>query len=152
MNARGRWIPWVFVAGMGVVVVVNGLMAWFAFSTFSGVVTRSAFDASQSYNAVIAAHEAQAARGWRITARIERDRLVVVAEDREGRPLEDLSVDARLTRPVERTREIVVAPVAEAGGRYAAPLDRPGAGQWELRLVARRGDETHGLSQRLIMP
>jgi hypothetical protein len=36
---KSSWIPWIFVGGMLVVVVVNGFMAFYAISTFTGLTT-----------------------------------------------------------------------------------------------------------------
>ncbi|MFW5680782.1 MAG: FixH family protein, partial [Pseudomonadota bacterium] len=61
---KSRWIPWAFVAFFGVVFLVNGVMVYFAVTTFAGVERRDAFKRAQSYNEVLAEARAQAALGW----------------------------------------------------------------------------------------
>ena len=51
---RGRWIPWVFVGGMGLVIGVNAILVWFALTTFTGVTTPRAYDRGRTYNDVLA--------------------------------------------------------------------------------------------------
>jgi len=42
---------------------------------------------------------------------------------------------------------------ADAGqGRYATELELPMPGQWDARLLARRGDAEYQLSRRIIVP
>lgn len=142
---RSAWIPWAFVVFMGVVVAVNGVMVYFALSTFTGTTIDRAYERGRLYNQVLAEAERQAALGWRFELRWtpasepHTGRLVVAATDRSGAPLEGLAIEGKVLRPLGRPAPIPLALVQSGSGRYVAPVMLDGAGQWEVRLAARRG-------------
>lgn len=155
---RGAWIPWAFVAFMGFVVAVNGVMVWLALSTFTGTTVDRAYERGRLYNQVLAEAERQKALGWRLELAwtpeaATRGELVVTARDAAGAPLDRLSLRAVALRPLERPEPIPLA-LAEVGrGRYVGALDLPKPGQWEIRLEARRGAQGPvELSERIVVP
>jgi nitrogen fixation protein FixH len=61
--------------------------------------------------------------------------------DGEGRPLQDAEVEVSAGRP-DTSRGVVRAKAAPAGGgRWIAPLDLPGDGEWLLGFDVRRGED-----------
>lgn len=143
-----RFIPWMFVWGMALVVVVNGVMVWFALSTFTGTTVDRAYERGRLYNEVIAEAERQAKLGWRFSILWEADasvplfgRVVLVAADASAAPLNRLSVEAVVLRPLEAPDPLPLGFTQVGPGRYVAPLTLPRPGQWEVRLEARRGGE-----------
>jgi nitrogen fixation protein FixH len=145
---RGRWIPWVFVGGMLLVVVVNGVMVYFALSTFPGLTTQNSYDRGRSYNRIIEEAARQDALGWRAEVALRGERIALVVLDREGRAVEGL-VEAELARPLEGTR--VALGAARPRDGFALPELR--AGQWEFRgaFTDARG-QRFDIRQRLILP
>ncbi|MCU0985693.1 MAG: FixH family protein [Acetobacteraceae bacterium] len=150
MTARpsDRWIPWTFVGGMVLVIVVNAVMVWFALSTFTGTTVDRAYERGRLYNEVIAEAERQARLGWRFSVLWEADasaplsgRVVLQAADKGSAPLDRLSIDASVLRPLEAPEPLSLGFTQVAPGRYVAPLVLPKPGQWEVRLEARRGAE-----------
>lgn len=145
---KSRWIPWVFVGGMLVVVVVNGFMAYTAISSFTGLTTGQAYDRGRAYNHVLAEAARQDALGWTARVRLAGGRITLAVTDREGRPVQGV-VEAYLQRPIEGTRVDLGAATPREG--FAAPDLAPG--QWEFRGFLLDG---HGqrldIRQRLIFP
>lgn len=146
--SRDGWIPWVFVGGMALVVVVNAVMAWFALSTFAGTTVDRSYERGRQYNAVIAEAERQARTGWHFSVAWHpgtgdplSGTVVVTARDAAAAPLDRLSVEAVLLRPLEAPQPIALAFAEIGAGRYAAPVVLPKPGQWEVRLKTRRGAE-----------
>jgi nitrogen fixation protein FixH len=141
-----RWIPWVFVWGMALVVVVNAVMVWFALSTFTGTTVERSYERGRLYNEVIAEADRQARIGWRFSLVWEAEasaplsgRLVLQAADKGSAPLDRLSVEAVVVRPLEAPEPLALGFTQVAPGRYVAPVMLPKPGQWEVRLEARRG-------------
>ena len=54
-GARGRWIPWLFVGFLVVVAAVNGVMIWYALSSWTGLAANQAYDNGLTYNQNLAA-------------------------------------------------------------------------------------------------
>jgi len=158
---RDRWIPWMFVLGLGIVVAVNGVMTWFAVTTFPGLTNDQAYEYGRTYNRVLAEADRQAALGWRVEVVVEprgegggTGRLVVTAQDRSGAPLDLLAVEGLLRRTVEPLPDVPVALRPAGGGRYVADLVLPRPGQWEARLAlrGRGGREELDVRRRVILP
>ncbi len=158
----GWWYPWIFVAAMGVVVAVNGVLVYFALSTWTGLETKDYYVRGLQYNQALAASRDQDARGWQ--ARLSFDAvgepaggerqgtLSVVFTDRDGAPLEDLSVTAMLVRPTHEGHDATVTLEHQGDGLYAGVVRVALAGQWDARILAHRGDGTFQTRQRLFLP
>ena len=147
---RSRWIPWVFVGGMAVVVLVNLVLVYAALSTFTGVTTGKSYDRGRAYNQVLAEAARQDALGWSARVTLEGGVLSVVATDREGLPVGG-RVQGVLHRPLEGA-EIPLDFAAAGPGRFIAAAAPPATGQWEARVIlfgAR--DERLEIRQRLIV-
>jgi nitrogen fixation protein FixH len=130
---RSRWIPWVFVGGMLLVVVVNLILVWFALTTFTGVTVGQAYDRGRTYNHVIEAAARQEALGWQAAHALEDGRLTVRVTDRQGVPIDATAV-GRLQRPLDGS----VLPLtfrALGSGHFVASTESAQPGQWDLHLV-----------------
>lgn len=145
---KSRWIPWIFVGGMLVVVVVNGFMAFYAISTFSGLTTGEAYDRGRAYNNILAEAARQDALGWTARVGLEGGRITLAVTDRAGAAVPGV-VEAYLQRPIEGTRVELGTSTPYAG--FAAPDLIPG--QWEFRgtLVDGYGQRLD-IRQRLLVP
>jgi nitrogen fixation protein FixH len=130
---RGRWIPWVFVGGMTLVVVVNGLLVWFALSTFTGVTVTRAYERGRGYDQVLAEAARQDALGWRGDITLEAGVLRVVMQNDAQQPLHG-RLEGVLLRPLEGV-EVPLGFGATGHGRFAARLEPLRAGQWEARIT-----------------
>jgi nitrogen fixation protein FixH len=147
---RGRWIPWIFVAGMLLVVAVNGVLVVAALTTFTGVTTGHAYDRGRTYNDVLQAAARQESLGWRAEVRLEGPGLSVRVLDRDG-----AAVPGRLDGVLQRPLEGMEVPLdfAALGGRFVAAVQPPLPGQWEARLTLRApsGDK-FDIRQRVMVP
>lgn len=152
-----RLIPWLFVLGFLVVILVNAVMVYVALGSFSGLVTDRPYDRGRAYNTTLEARAKQDALGW--TARFAIDaqgdgtqRLLLEVTDREGAPIAGATVDATLVRPVERGHDRGAALSERGAGRYAGTvaLDLPGL--WEARIVVQRGTDRFAAIKRVMVP
>lgn len=127
----GRHMAAILVAGFGVVVAVNFLMATLALRGFGGVVVENSYVASQKFNGWLEEAERQKTLGWSATvARGERGRLVV---ETTAVPA-GAKVVATLRRPLGKP-ETRTLDFAEVGpGRFVSDALVPG-GRWTVRLA-----------------
>ena len=147
---RSRWIPWVFVGGMTVVVLVNLVLVYAALSTFTGVTTGRSYDRGRAYNQVLAEAARQDALGWSVRVTLEGGVLSVVATDREGLPVGG-RVQGVLHRPLQGA-EIPLDFAAAGPGRFIAQAEPPASGQWDARLTLfGAAGERLEIRQRLIV-
>jgi nitrogen fixation protein FixH len=147
---RSGWIPWVFVGGMLLVVVVNAVLIYASVSTFTGVTVGKSYDKGRTYNHVLAEAARQDALGWRPEVALADGLLRVAVHDREGLPVLG-RLDGVLRRPLEGA-ELALAPGAVAPGVWVAEA-APRPGQWEVRLRLTGADGRHlDIRQRVIVP
>lgn len=152
---NSRFIPWIFVIGMALVVAVNGVLIYFATTTWSGLSVERAYEKGLAYNRAIALAARQQALGWTFSVRLASDgdmtQVMVDAVDRDGRPIDGLQIEATLERPVEAGKRPPVALQAQGDGHYVASLDRLRPGQWQTTFVVTRGTETAAITHREIV-
>ena len=153
-GASDRWIPWAFVAFFAVVLVVNGIMIWFAFASWTGLEAPSAYRRGIEYNRTLEAARAQAALGWRVELGVSREgpRLAEIElrlEDRHGDLIEDAAVSALLVRPTSAGHDLAVDLPHDHAGRYRAEVALPLDGQWDVRVTAQARGEVYRLSERV---
>jgi nitrogen fixation protein FixH len=148
---RGRWIPWVFVGGMALVVAVNGVLITAAVTTFTGTTVGHAYDRGSTYNHILEEAARQRALGWSAEVAWADGRLTLRARDHDGAPLPaDTAVTGILQRPLAGT-ELPLAFQPSGAGAWAAGAQVPEPGQWEARLTLTRLDGSRLQVQRRLM-
>ena len=129
---RSRWIPWVFVGGMLVVVLVNGMLIYSALSSFTGLTVSGAYDRGRTYNNVLAEAARQDALGWMPSTVLDGERLTLTVVNSTGAPVSG-TLQSQMVRPQDGER--VGLPELEGPGRFVFELPELRRGQWELRAV-----------------
>lgn len=144
----GRHVLLALLGFFAVVFAVNGTFIWMAVKSFSGVTAERAYDKGLHYNEALADARRQAGLGWRSAAGMEDGRVVATFADAAGRPLDGLSVAARLARPATAAADRLAVLEGLGAGRYRMAEPLPAAGAWLLVLsaedgVGHRHDATH---------
>jgi len=148
---RSRWIPWVFVGAMLLVVAVNAVLVVASLTTFTGVAVSRPYERGRGYEAVLAAAARQDALGWSVEITLAEGAVLVTARDREGRPLAG-DVEGLLQRPAAAD-SVPLAWFAVAPGRWAAPVVGAGRGQYDAKVSLTGADgSVFELRQRLLLP
>jgi nitrogen fixation protein FixH len=148
---RDRWLWIVFPLMFLVVMTANGVMVYYALSTWPGLAYSNASERGRKFNQVLAAEEKESTLGWTFAARVADGRLSVDAKARDGAALADVDLVATLVRPLGGAEDIRVALLPDGPGRYVGAVDVPLKGQWEVRLVAERmGEKAHSAQRVLI--
>ena len=153
---RSRWIPLAFVGFFAFVLAANAAMIWLAFATWTGLETESAYQKGLAYNDRLAEARAQAELGWQVAVAFAEPapgRLEIALDlaDRYGNPLERALVDATLLRPTHEGHDLSVALERRLGGQYAALIELPLAGQWEVELTVEAAGEVWRGARRVFL-
>jgi nitrogen fixation protein FixH len=150
----GRQFLAILLGAFLVVSAVNGLMIWYAESSWTGLVSDSAYEEGLGFDRVLAESRAEAALGWRGTIAYDavQGRLTVTLADRAGRPLSGLGLSAEWLRPTREGFDTTVALRELAPGRYGADIRPPLPGQWDVRVtVTDRGRARFHAQKRLVI-
>lgn len=123
------------VAFFGVIITVNLTMAYFANSTWSGLIVKNGYVASQSFDKDLARVRAQDALGWAVAVTHGNGEVTLRFADRDQLKLDGLSVTGQLRRPSTASLDQTLAFSAKGDGLYAASADlKPGV--WDLEVIA----------------
>lgn len=150
---RGAYIPWLFVAGFAVVITVNAVMIWFAVSSFSGLYSRNPREEGLRHNDVLARQQQRDALGWKVDIDWQSSarRMEIDVRDASGQPMSGARVVANLVRPVENRPPMTVAMEPVDIGRFAARVDLPEHGNWDVDVVVERAGQRYASTRRMFL-
>ncbi len=129
----GKHVLAMLLAFFGVIISVNMLMAYFANSTWSGLVVANGYVASQSFDNDLAKARAQEALGWNVAFTFRKDRINLAFADKDGKAIETLTISGDLERTVTDKQDQKLTFTAMGGGVYTAPANLT-PGVWEVEI------------------
>ena len=135
-EVTGRTVFICLVAFFAIVAVVNGVMMTAAITTFGGVETGSSYQAGLAFARETSAVQAQDRLEWQVGVRAPSGSgattvVEIVARDRADAPLTGLEVSGRLSHPMDKRSDRILAWREVAPGIFRAEADRA-VGQWDL--------------------
>lgn len=154
--SRSSWIPWIFVAGFGVVLSANAIMIYFAAATWTGIAVNRSYDKGLHYNRNLEAAARMAELGWQtsieteLTAELAGTVRVAVTES-DGAPLYRADVVVEFERPTHEGYDFSRRLEPAGSGVYSAPFEAPLAGLWDLRLIVTRGTDRYVTTERVFL-
>ena len=131
----GRHMLLITVSFFGVIFAVNLGMAVLSATSWTGLVVKNSYVASQEFETRRLAHEAQQAAGWQTTFTHAGGSVVLAVRDAEGNPVDLGEVELFVNRPVGGHDDQQLMLVRQPDGSYAAPL-RLAAGVWDAKVGA----------------
>ena len=151
---KGWWIPLLFFGFFGIIVGVNAIMVTFALRTFPGVYAENHYRIGLEYNELLARERAQTEQGWQLGLSYgdrghRSGTLEVSLLDRDGAPIPYAQVTASFLRPTVQGHDFDLPLTHRGDASYAASVDLPLAGNWDVRVVAHTRDGQHQQIQRI---
>ena len=134
----GRHMLLLMLAFFGVIIVVNLTMATLANTSWSGLIVKNSYVASQHFNAQAQAARAQAALGWTGTMRYEAGIFRYVLADADGVAVVLAHSEAFFRRPVDDRHDQTVALSPQGRGTLVGPVDLRD-GLWIVEVAAAAG-------------
>lgn len=124
------------VTFFAIITAVNAVMMTAAITTFGGVETGSSYQAGLAFARENAAVQAQDRLGWQVTVSPRSDGgatpiIEIVARDKGNGPLAGLQVFGRLSHPMDKRADRVLAWREVTAGVFRADSGRV-VGQWDL--------------------
>lgn len=157
----GWYIPWLFVAFFVVVIAANGIMMYFAFSSWTGLETKDHFRRGIQYNRDLEAARAQDERGWNVgfdfkpsgaQAGMGRQGDVdVVLKDKFGNTLLNAQVIVQFLRPTAEGHDLAVELPYRGDGHYAAAVEIPLVGVWDMHVTVLHASGDYQKTKRVLV-
>lgn len=153
------WIPSAFVAFFAVVFLANGIMIFSALNSWRGLASESPWVKDAGYRGVVDPDAARGGLDWDVGIDVTgRDggrtaEVAVRLTDAAGKAIEANSVRVGFVRPTDDGYDTMARLRPQGGGVYAATVDLPLPGLWEVRVAARRGeDDVHRTKRVTLRP
>lgn len=144
----GRHMLFVMIAFFGVIVAVNITMAVLAGQTWTGLVVKNSYVASQHFNEDLAVAKAIKARGWKSSLRYADGTLSFTLKDPDGAPVVVNNLAVNYGRPAFEQADQTARLQYESGGVYRTDV-RLAPGVWALRISGGRGDKSYRRDSRI---
>jgi len=137
-EVTGRTVFVCLVAFFAIVAVANGMMMTAAITTFGGVETVSSYQAGLAFARETSAVHEQDRLGWQVAVRTPTGAgrtsvIEIVARDRASEPLAALEISGRLSHPMDKRADRVLAWREVASGVFRADTGQA-VGQWDLAI------------------
>jgi nitrogen fixation protein FixH len=132
----GKHMLAIMIAFFSVIVGVNLLMAYFANSTWSGLVVANGYVASQSFDKDLARAKAQDSLGWTVNLSHLDGRIRITFADKDSNLIEGLAITGALERTVTDKQDQTLAFTSMGAGVYTAPATLT-PGVWEVEIDAK---------------
>lgn len=136
----GRHMLAIMLAFFGVIITVNVTMAMFARASWTGLVVKNSYVASQEFNEKAAEERAQAALGYAARLVIDGEAISYAILDRDGRKVPIASAAATFHRPVTTREDTHVAFAIGHDGTARGTEDLTD-GVWIMEFTADIGAE-----------
>ncbi len=146
-----RFFPHAMVASIGMMVLVDGGLAFTALRSFPGRAAEDVFDHSNSYNDVLDIAAQEASLGWTLEAGLQGGAAMLRLADRAGRPVRGAAIRGTAMRPLGASHSVVLTFHEQAPGIYLADVGLTLPGQWELRLLATAAAGSVHATRRVIV-
>lgn len=137
----GKHMLMVLVAFFGTIITVNLVMAYYANSTWSGLVVKNSYVASQNFNDQQSEAKAHAALGWFPKVGYENGEIRFTLKNASGNPVETSAVKVKLLRPANEGQDQILELTNRGEGLHAAAAQLAD-GQWVVEVLAEAGLDT----------
>ena len=126
------------VAFFFVIIAVNLTMAFFASSSWTGLVVKNTYVASQEFNHKAEVGRAQAALGWNAALDIGDGRIAYRLTRKGGSPVHAAHATTTLRRPVTDTQDRTLELLPDAAGTLIAET-QIADGSWIIEIDTQAG-------------
>jgi nitrogen fixation protein FixH len=135
----GRHMAIIIISFFAVIIAVNLTMAYFARSSWTGLVVKNSYVASQSFNRDAEIARQQQALGWRMTLNVKREAVQFTVLDRDNRAMTGLRIRAVLQRPTDEAGDQILKLQESGAGIYRTDVVI-GGGVWVADITAEKSD------------
>jgi nitrogen fixation protein FixH len=156
IKLTGRTVLVAILTFFGIVFTANGIMAYFAVQSFSGVQTEKPYENGLAFNRDIERARTQDAQGWHVDEAITRKEtgdvmLTIRITDSTQKLISGVTVDTLLKSPADSHKDCFLEVTEQSAGVYAGAT-QCGAGQWDIDMRAlKNGDIVYHSINRIIL-
>jgi nitrogen fixation protein FixH len=146
----GKHMFLIMAAFFGTIIAVNGFMAYKASNSWTGLIVKNGYVASQDFNAKVEEARRQSARGWTGDISYGSGKVSLTLADKTGRPVQLTNIQAAVGRPAFEGRDHRLELSDMGRGLYQAnDVLEPGA--WQITVLADSAEGPYRLEKRILV-
>lgn len=130
----------IIISFFAVIIAVNLTMAYFARSSWTGLVVKNSYVASQSFNRDAQIARQQQMLGWQMKLSVKREVVQLSILDRENQAMAGLRIRAVLQRPTDEAGDQILKLRESGVGVYRTDAVI-GGGVWVADITAEKSDK-----------
>jgi nitrogen fixation protein FixH len=146
----GKHMLLIMLAFFGTIVTVNGYMAYKASNSWTGLIVKNGYVASQDFNAKAEEARRQSARGWVGDIAYVDGHVTFTLADKAGKPVQLTNPVALVGRPAFEGRDHRLALVSMGQGVYRMK-DALETGPWQIIVTADSTEGAYRLEKRILV-
>lgn len=146
----GRHMLLIMVAFFGTIITVNGYMAYEASKSWTGLIVKNGYVASQDFNHKLDEWHAQAARGWTGDISYGAGKISFTLTAKDGEPVILDLVSAQVGRPAFDKDDHPVLLSYAGNGRYEG-ADNLAKGPWAITITGQSAQGPYRLEKRILV-
>lgn len=146
----GKHMFLIMVAFFGTIVAVNGFMAYKASNSWTGLIVKNGYVASQDFNAKVEEARRQSARGWSGDITYRAGNVTLTLVDKTGKPVQLSNAEAHVGRPAFEGRDHRVELTNMGNGLYQV-ADVLESGAWQIIVTADTAEGPYRLEKRILV-
>lgn len=146
-----RLFPVWMGTAMLAVFAVNGLMVYYALTTFPGQAGNDGFTLSNSYEGLLTQAEQEGALGWNVAASADAGKPVIRISLPDGKTLNGGRLHGVAVRPLGPEQRTDLAFRQGPDGSFRADQTLLEAGAWDLMMVAEQGGHRLHVTRRVVL-
>ncbi len=146
----GRHMLMIMVAFFGTIITVNGYMAYEASKSWTGLIVKNGYVASQDFNHKLDEWHAQAARGWTGDIGYAGGVVSFTLTGKDGKPVVLDQVIAQVGRPAFDRDDHRLQLTHAGDGRYEA-ADVLARGPWAITITGQSVQGPYRLEKRILV-
>jgi len=136
----GKHMLGVLFLFFGTIISVNLTLAWFAETTWSGLVAKNGYVESLDYDAKQKVIDEQKKMGWKSQVKFNNGHLVFLLKDKNGIAVTGLNLSGKIGRPTTEVQDQKLAFSEANKGEYIANVNLA-KGQWVVLITAMNADK-----------
>ncbi|MDA0902148.1 MAG: FixH family protein [Proteobacteria bacterium] len=156
-NSKYRFIPYLLIGFFSIIFAVDMVFIYLAKTTWTGIATEDAYQKGLKYNQTLEYVKKQKELGWSSDIEYKASGeatgvLRVIIADKDNKVISDAAIIAKITRPVQEGFDFETPlKFNPTNSAYEALIDFPLKGQWDVEIQARKSDNIHQNTKRLIV-
>ncbi|MFK5979227.1 MAG: FixH family protein [Rhizobiaceae bacterium] len=144
----GKHMLAIMVAFFGVIIAVNIGMATIASKTWTGLVVKNSYVASQDFNAYLAAAAEQDKLGWQGGLTYKQGVIEFSLIDENANPVDLDTIFVEIGRPAFEQQDQKIELTSITAGKYRAEVSLS-TGPWAFSVRGQKGNDPYRLDVRL---